>query len=101
MKNWPLNAYVVLILLVILSVVAVAYTYKRTRASYLQVGYNNGQSDARIQVISKLESLVKLEACQMDAAGRGQLIELISVKADSVYARPGSASSEVKLCRAN
>jgi hypothetical protein len=82
---------------VAISCVVAWWIYEETRSSYRVVGFNDGQIDARVEMMKRLDQAGALSDCT-GQINSNEPIELFSAKAESLKLSV-AADGSVRLCR--
>jgi hypothetical protein len=88
---------ITLLTLVAVFFVAAWWIYEETRSSYRAVGFNDGQVDARAEIMKRLEQEGALSDCKRQPNAK-EPIELLTVKAESLRLSV-AADGSLRLCR--
>lgn len=80
----PRISYSFLVAIIFVFSIVAFWIYIETRASYRAVGFNDGQIHQREQTIAAIRQAVPIVGCR-DIQKEGRLVELISVKGESLY----------------
>src|SRR6185436_10311108 len=83
-RPWPVNAFVMIGVLVILFIVALGLVYTHTREAYRSVGFNDGLIYQREQTLKKIERSVAIGDCRQYEQFKAP-VEFTSVKSDSIF----------------
>lgn len=95
--SWPVSAYVVVVMLLLLAVLLQGLVYDQTRSAHRTVGFNDGRIHQREETLRLLEKTLAIPLCDSKQT-EPRSVEFLSVKAVSVHmlvAGPDAA----KFCR--
>ena len=83
MQRWPASAVLCLMVALIAGAVATQQMYVRTKAAWFAAGTNEGNIEARIEMMQRLRLSGLVSKCM--SVERDARRELVSVKAEAIF----------------